>query len=833
MNGLRRWTLVNPSRSTYLAADARLSPTDFTDDQVWELALGQGEAPALAMQTRYGGRVKAVSLVPLLTIDQHTIVQAQTYYQAPQLVHIAPNAWQIESQPLRGLHLTLRVVAFSSHCIGGTVELHNQDDAPLRLRLELFGHAEARSSDDPRLAIVTLAHVGKALSLGLFPGLAPVAIVQDGGSDLTSAAPRIGQDVSLQPQAKHVMRWACAARASIGESSALAQRWLSQDWDAIFKSISLANAALPRFESGDEATDALLDGAVIRQVQAFFRPYGAFPGPLLVGLRTPSYGYSTKRDGSDYIRAWNGQDPYLTALLVPVMAGIVPSWCQGLIDNLISTQATDGSIDYKPSTHQGRQGYLHPPFLAHLVEVIAQHTPDDDWLRRTYPALVKFLARWLRQDADQDGLPEYQDERQLGIIALPTFGEGHAWAQGLDISTVESPDLLALLLRDLLALQRLQQALGAEALPPELLKAIADLQAALDALWDKTHYQTRDRDSHHSGGGLLLLDEASGEGEHFINTAIPAGPAQRLIIRIVGGASLTPDVTCTIDGRDSQGRSLRAVLRKTDFVWSGRQGVATTAAAFQHVDRLVCEGLSRVYRVSASTPSLDRLDLRAFVPLILPHLNTTQREALLKTLIAKDGLWRSSGLSLVAASDPAYAQTQGGVWVWWNALIGQTLPPKRSAELLRALLATQAQAYAQQGHFGQFYQGDAPLALGEADHLLGLPPLDWLLQAIGLRVLDAQRVLVEPDFAWGKTISLHQHGISVRRSTRSVQIKFPSGHTVKLDEPISRQIVQDATPKPLAKPQPIELPPESASSSKPTTSAKVVIPIVKDTHDKS
>jgi len=830
MNGLRRWTMAHLPHSAYLNADARLSPTDYTDDQTWELVLGQAEAPALALQTHYGGRVKAVSLVPLVTIDQHTIVQAQTYDQLPQIVHAAPNFWHIEARPLRDLHMTLRVVAFSSHCIGGTIELHNQDDSALSLRLELFGHAEARSTDDPRLAIVTLSDMGKGLSLGLFPGLAPVAIVKDGGSDMTSAAPRIGQNVKLKPQAKHVMRWACAARASIGESSALAQRWLAQDWEAILKSIGLASLALPRFETGDESLDALLDGTAIRLMQAFFRPYGAFPGPLLVGLRTPSYGYSAKRDGSDYIRAWNGQDPYTTALVAPMIASTAPRLAQGLIDNLISTQAADGSIDYKPTTHNVRQGYLHPPFLAHLVERIAEHTQDETWLRHTCPALAKFLARWLRQDADQDGVPEYQDERQLGVIALPIFGEGHAWAQGLDISTVESPDLIALLLRDLQALQRLLEGLG-EAMPDDLLRAIPQLQKALDDLWDGSAYRTRDRDSHHSATeSLVLLDEVSGEGEHFISTTLPAGPPQRVIVRIVGGASLTPEVTCTLDGRDSQGQAVRVVLHKGDFVWSGRQGVATTSVAFQQVDRLICQGLSRVYRISAYTPIHTRQDVRAFAPLILESTPNAQREAMLKALSAKDGLWRSSGLSLVPASDPAYGETQGGVWVWWNALIGQALPPRRSAELLRALLATQAKAH-QQGHFGQFYQGDAALALGEADHLLGLPPLDWVLHAVGVRILDAHRVLVEPNFAWGKTVTLQQHGISVRRSTRSVQIKFPGGHTVRLDEPIQRQIIRDAKPKPLAQPQPIQLP-SMPSDKQQSSSGKVVIPIISDPMDK-
>src|SRR5450432_3570564 len=55
---MTRWQLTsNSPLALQLAADARLSQTDYFDDQVWELALGSPGNPALALQTSYGGRI--------------------------------------------------------------------------------------------------------------------------------------------------------------------------------------------------------------------------------------------------------------------------------------------------------------------------------------------------------------------------------------------------------------------------------------------------------------------------------------------------------------------------------------------------------------------------------------------------------------------------------------------------------------------------------------------------------------------------------------------------------------------------------------------------------
>ena len=76
MPQLRRW-LLQPTDPYHgaLAADARLSLTDYADDQVWTLHGSGAESPALALQTSYGGRAGLVSILPLWSHDGRTIYE--------------------------------------------------------------------------------------------------------------------------------------------------------------------------------------------------------------------------------------------------------------------------------------------------------------------------------------------------------------------------------------------------------------------------------------------------------------------------------------------------------------------------------------------------------------------------------------------------------------------------------------------------------------------------------------------------------------------------------------------------------------------------------------
>jgi len=61
----RRWQLTSQSPlALQIAADARFSQTDYTDDQVWEVVLGKPDSAAMGLQTRYGGGQVSPALSP-------------------------------------------------------------------------------------------------------------------------------------------------------------------------------------------------------------------------------------------------------------------------------------------------------------------------------------------------------------------------------------------------------------------------------------------------------------------------------------------------------------------------------------------------------------------------------------------------------------------------------------------------------------------------------------------------------------------------------------------------------------------------------------------------
>lgn len=99
MPGLRRWDLhAEAPFAPQIAADARLSRTNFLDDQSWQLAPAVGDSPALALQSRYGGRVGLVSLVPMWVKGTQVIYQAQTYTASPVINAFAPGYLQLSGK---------------------------------------------------------------------------------------------------------------------------------------------------------------------------------------------------------------------------------------------------------------------------------------------------------------------------------------------------------------------------------------------------------------------------------------------------------------------------------------------------------------------------------------------------------------------------------------------------------------------------------------------------------------------------------------------------------------------------------------------------------------
>jgi hypothetical protein len=153
--------------------------------------------------------------------------------------------------------------------------------------------------------------------------------------------------------------------------------------------------------------------------------------------------------------------------------------------------------------------------------------------------------------------------------------------------------------------------------------------------------------------------------------------------------------------------------------------------------------------------------------------------------------------------NPALAQGSVGVWSYWLTLIGEGLIEHgridAATELLKRLLKAQTAVLRDKKAFYEFYDADQMRGMGERGSTMGLVPLHLLMRVLGVRILSKNRVWTGGEFHWGGTVTVSQHGVTVKRSTHWTTIDFPSGESVSLPPGAAWQ---EIISKPANKPKP-------------------------------
>lgn len=796
MNNLRRWQLDSSKPfSLPLAADARLSLTNYADDQVWELSLGEIDTPALVLQTRYGGRAGLVSLVPMWLHEGRSIYQYQAYAIPPMITGFAPGYLRVQASLTHQLALQAEYWAMESHAIGARFTLSNAHTAPTQVRLDLLGQVGI-GGQEKKLFVLPLSQDVHALHLGKIGDLNPAVILENGKGDTEGyISPKVGRELTIEGQGKITLRWVCAGLHDVSASTALALRWLKADWDAAFNRIDKAAQAIPNIETGDSSLDLILACAWQQLVLAFHKPTASLPHASLVATRSPERGFSPRGDGSDYDRTWSGQEPTFTYPAALAMASIEPQMAQGIVRNYLALQQPDGWVEYKPGLGGQREGILCMPLLARLAWSIFQYTEDASFLREVLPVLKKFLERWWQEDVDKDGLPEWQSERQTGYSFLPTFAAGQTWGQHADIRVVESPGLLAYLLSEAASLSAIDFFLANETEASKTPNPVDTLKKSLEALWREDRYVYRDRDSHQTASATVILEEARGDEEHL--PVLPITPPGRLVVRITGGVDHAPRLTLHLQGLDENGNTIGESASIEDFLWQNRRGVYTSKQLYAQIDRIRCDGLSRVYTIHAQTLDTTRLDINTLLPLWSVGLPKERIEPLIKLLTNPHHFWRATGVTMCSAQDPDFDPANingcGGVWPFWITLLGEGLiesgNEQLAADLLKRLMDAQTVVFTTEKSFFEFYHSQEVKGLGTRGHLGGIIPLHLFMRVIGVRIISGHKVWAGGPFLWAKPVTISQHGVTVQRSREKTLIKFPSGHEVQFSGDSWQEIV--------------------------------------------
>ncbi len=796
---MREWNF-SPERPVTLtiAADARLHPTDYINDQIWELNLGNSEPPALSLQTTFGLRAPLCRIFPRFIYKGQVVSNPAEFHRSVNIHQYYPNYLNLSFKPFSWLNVVLEYWVPDSHAVACRGRLVNTSHDTCQVQIEWAGLLIPGDEGH----IMAAAEMGLTTVLvGKTADLSPLLFVLSGAHSGKSPYPSLELSYTLNPRAEQTMLWCHAALSDTSASFEHARSVLEMHWDHQVALSARFNSGLLEIITGNHEWDTVfyLSQTVFRQL--LISPDSSGGTASGVYTRSPDRGYSILKDGTDYDHLWNGLTLYdiffISNFLLPSEPGVLKQLLQNFIDSRTST----GYIDCKPGPAGQRSQLLATPMLARLVWEYYLYTQDIEFLRLSYPGLLAFFLSWFddTHDSDHDSIPEWDHVIQTGFEDHPLFSIHREGSEGLDLHCVEGPDLCAYLVQEGQSLLSIARAIANTDMILRLESLCLDLHAGVEQSWDDAAacYQYRDRDTHVCSQNILL-GKRSGPGLIEIHQEFE--PPVRPIIHIFTTKEGTRPIQIYLHGTTETGTHRVDHVTAADIRWFHGQGTYTSKSVYRVIEQVECSGIPPADEVVVHTLGLKMLDQSLLVPL-WAHLPTADKAKILinltilnkKKFLGMYGLksWVNDPQSEPTRQDqplvnlPAVAMLLEGLCHY-----GQR---KKAAELFTRVMKAVLASIKQDLAFHQYYQADTGKPVGTANYLTGLIPDRTFLMVAGLKIYSPQRVeiLGSNPFPWPVTVKYR--GLTVVHQEKKTLVIFPDGQNITVDNR-QPQVVSTGTP---------------------------------------
>ncbi len=760
-----------------LSADWRIAEVNYLNDITWELSLAGGEPEALSLQTTLGLRCGGLRFFPRFVRKEGTLSDPAKFHHPPLVLQVFPSFARVVFSPFSGLEVKAEYQVLSSSVLCGRFWLQNKSILKEQFRFEWVGIFNALGAGQGMAASVM---ENNAILEGVSGELHLVSCLKIPAQPGSGPYSSLGQDVELFPNAQTSITWAVAAAPTSPQALELAQAAVQRRFEAETARIEIQNQAEEvEISTGNPEWDTALMLTQREARRLFFPPSGGLPAPSFVLNRQVDQGFSIAKDGSDYSPLWSGQtalDAYFISSLI--LPGGMP-WVKGLIRNFLASQDENGQIDWRPGLGGQRSRRLAQPVLASLALLAAETSGETDWLKDVYPGLIRFLRSWFDSghDRDQDGFPEWDHPLQTGLPDAPIYDRWQAGAQGLDVNVLESPALGAMLVRECASLSQMGRLLGAEAdipwLEEQAARLTAEIQQTWQAEWGLYHY--RDHLTHSMEPGRVL---AAFTGNEDMRLTMQFPQPQRLLITLEAADQTTRAISIKIRGWRGEAEVVEEIS-PARFNWVNGRGRSTGRQVFTRLEEIEVSGMMAGDKGWVSLPDYTLEDISLLLPLWAGIPQPEQANAMVETALLQNWLGKY-GL-------PASGQETAGVPMVWNHLVGEGLLRhgfrKQAAELVRRLMeGVVLNLQTHQDYRSQWDAGSGQ-ARGEAGHLHGMAPVGLLLRTAGIHQISPERLIIQAGSPFSHAITVKYKGTEITVNVKEAQITFPSGHSIRVDEP--------------------------------------------------
>lgn len=769
-----------------IAADARVSETNYVDDQIWEFAFRSGEPKAISLQTTFGLRAANMRLFPRFCISHESITDPGKFSKSPVIRRIFPNYFLISYSPLNEIEVESEYWVPSSSAISGRFHITNSSAKSQQITFELVALLNP-SEGGSRFTSKEIESV--PVLVGETGNITPVVFITAGASTTNSPYPALVHKLEIPPSKTKSFTWCQASLRTPQESLSYARDISGRNWEAEIARLELVNSTQFEIYTGDEEWDIAFAFAQKTAYNLFMGKTNNLEQTSFVSSRHPDDGYSYRGDGSDYDPQWSGQTPLDAYYLANFSLPSSPELMVGVLENFLNTINDNGELDWRPGLGGQTSNRLATPILASLAWKIFEINKDREFLKRNFSKLMNFLFSWFspNHDRDGDGVPEWDHPIQAGFEDHPLFARWHQWAEGIDITTSESPSLCAFLYRECQSLIRI----ASEIDQTESVSAFESLgekvRLAVENSWDEkiSSYTYWDRDSHICPD-KKVIGELTGSGISQLDQEF--SHPQRLVFRIKATQETTRKSQITIHGQSSSGKHRVENISSDKLFWFPGWGTATSELIYSSIEFVDIQGLEEDDLVVISSANLSNQDITTLLPIWAKIPSMARAKMLVaRTITNPNQYWGEFGL-------PACPNTSNysdndicrSVFLPWCQLIGEGLLSygyqDEAAQLVTRIMSAVIASMKREGYFRQFYNADTGRGSGDINSLWGLPPLGLFLEALGVKLISPKQVRLagKNPFPWPVTVKYR--GMTILRGKNITQVIFPDGQTLSVDD---------------------------------------------------
>ncbi len=768
-----------------LAADARTSQTDYINDHIWELKIGGGEPSALSVETTFGLRARGMRIFPVFEFNNHTIINPEDFYVDIKVIKNYPNFIGLTFSPFKELDVQIEYCVPDSNQIIGRMNITNNSLEVVAIKI---GWATILTPSERGERMTPIEYGAVTILAGRSENLSPIFFMTGGPTGGSGPYPNLSQDLTLEPGSIHNLTWVLASYHDYEISFEKARYTASRNWDGLTAEFDMIQSGTQEIITGEEDWNSTFQMTQKVAFGSIMQKTDKLSNPSYVTTRLPDQGYSKRGDGSDYDHLWNGQTPLETYIFIDYLLPSHVKYAKGLLNNFLENQNADGFIDWKLGLNGHQSQLLATPLLSCIALKIFRSCNDIAYLRSIYPKLMRFFISWFDKshDQDQDHIPEWDNVLQTGYEDNPLFTYWHEWSHGIDISTIESPDLCSFLYREAKSLIEISNLLEIKE-GIDYLKTTANrLSEEVNKTWNETikSYQYRDRDSH-----ALTRTQFIGErfGPGNITGNLSFSDPLRLNIKFQAKDNVPYEIQIFIHGITLSGTHRIEKLTTDSFQWHINRGYATSNRVYKSIDHIHIQGITEEDFIEINSTALEYQNQSNLLPLWAGIPSQKRAKSLIKkTITDPKRFWQTYGVQAIA-NPPAIGDelnTCRSVNIIWNALIMEGLLNygyrSLAAELfqrnMKAIILTLKKDHA----FRRLYLAESGIGNGEKNMIGGLAPIGIFLLILGVRIVSQDRIILSAfnPFPW--PVSIKYRGLTLIRQKKNTMIIFPDKSNINI-----------------------------------------------------